>query len=110
MSKAEKLRLLQTKGYEIADRDIRKAERDERRDSRPEPPKPDLLQGVVKNFIDEIKRESLQHKIEATQLISQIADALREGLKELKPEPKPKKLEVTDSNGKLKYTIKVKQV
>lgn len=107
----KKLESAKAKGYEIDEVALRRAKRDQKRASRSEPQEPDPLHGIIENLLREIQRESLQRKIETTQLISRVIEALS-GLKNIKiepPNPKKKELEIRDSKGQLKYTVKVRE-
>ena len=112
MSKLERLLKAQAEGFEIDAREIRNAQREERRGNKPEPVKPDPLSGLIKELVAEIKTQAATQSTATDKIISQVVAALRDGFKDMRPESKPKKqqLEVMDSGGKLKYTINVKQV
>ena len=125
MANATKLIELKKRGFEISERDIRRAEREEKRNNRPLPSEPDPLHDLIKQLVDEIQAQALTQTVNTDLILSKVEKGLKEGLKEGFKELKPVKLELPAvapakpkkwefktkfPNGKLKYVTEVKEI
>lgn len=112
MADSKKLIRLKEQGFDVSDKEILRQQRRESKKDKPEPDPLHELASTVERLITEIKNQSVQQSKDSSIILSGVIEALKEGLKQPKPEPKANnwEVEVRDSSNKPKYHMTFKRV